>query len=46
MLSVKQEHIKYHFWIFGMTWRGIETPSPGLLAKALLIMPLTWRSIF
>ena len=29
MLSVKQEGIKYHFWVFGMTRPGIE---PGLRA--------------
>ena len=26
MLSVKQDGIKYHFWVFGMTWPGIEHP--------------------
>ena len=24
-LSVKQGGIKYHFWVFGMGWSGIET---------------------
>ena len=33
MLSVKQGGIKYHFWVFGMTWPGIE---PGPLANPLL----------
>ena len=30
MLSVKQGGIKYHFWVFGMTRRGIEPRSPVL----------------
>ena len=29
MLSVKQEGIKYHFWVFGMMGPGIEPWSPG-----------------
>ena len=37
MPSFKQGIIKYHFWIFGMTWSGIETLFPGPLAKAQLI---------
>ena len=28
MLSVKQEDIKYYFWVFGMTRPGIEPQSP------------------
>ena len=24
MLSVKKGSIKYHFWVFGMTWPGME----------------------
>ena len=35
MLSVKQEGIKYHFWVFGMTRSGIELGSPGLISKLL-----------
>ena len=31
MLSVKQGGIKYHFWVFGMTWPGIERRCPGPL---------------
>ena len=30
------------FWIFGMTWPGIELRSPGPLANTLLIRPMAW----
>ena len=33
MLSVKQGGIKYHFWVFGMTWPGIEIRSSWPLAS-------------
>ena len=33
MLSVKQEGIKYHFWVFGMTQPGTEPWSPGPLVS-------------
>ena len=36
MLSVKQGGIKYHFWVFGMTWSGIEYHWRTLLT----IMPM------
>ena len=39
MLSVKQGNIKYHFWVFVITRRGIEPWSPGPLANTLLIRP-------
>ena len=41
MLSVKQGGIKYHFWVFGMIWPGIEPRSPGPLANTLTIMPMS-----
>ena len=37
MLSVKQGGIKYHFWVFGMTWAKIETQSPGPFMNTQLI---------
>ena len=37
MLSVKQDGIKYHFCVFGMTRSGIELRSLGPLANTLLI---------
>ena len=33
MLGVKQGNIKYHFWVFCITWAGIEIYSPGPLAN-------------
>ena len=42
ILSVKQGHIKYHFWVFGMTWSGIEPQSPGPLANTLPRRPMGW----
>ena len=47
MLSVKQGGIEYpffflfFFWVFGMTWPGIEPRSPGPLANTLTIMPMS-----
>ena len=42
MLSVKQGGIKYNFfWVFGMTWPGIESRSPRPLANTLTIMPMS-----
>ena len=38
MLNVKQENIKYHFWVFGMTRPGIESWFPGPLANTLTII--------
>ena len=35
MLSVKQEGIKYHFWLSGMTQPEIEPRFPGALANIL-----------
>ena len=35
MLSVKQGSIKYHFWIFGITWPGIELHSTGPLLNTV-----------
>ena len=35
MVSVKQECIKYHFWVFGMTQPGMEPRSPGPLMNTL-----------
>ena len=40
MLSVKQDDLKYHFLVFGMTRPGIEPRSPGPLANTLLIRPM------
>ena len=40
MLSVKQCGIKYHFWVFGLTWPGIETWSTGPLKNTQLIRPM------
>ena len=40
MLNVKQAGIKYHFWVFGMSRRGIETVFPGSLAKTQLVRPM------
>ena len=40
MLSVKQGGINNHFWVFGMTWPGIELWSPEPLANTLLISQL------
>ena len=34
------------FWVFGMTWPGIEPQSPGSLANTLLICYLTLIVIF
>ena len=36
VLSVKQGGIKYHFWVFGMTRRGVEPRFPGPLANGLV----------
>ena len=44
MLSVKQGGIKYHFWVFGMTWPGIEPRSPGPFANILLIRPIDFTT--
>ena len=41
MLSIKQCNIKYHFWVFGMTWPGIEPRFPGPLVNTLTIIPIT-----
>ena len=35
-----QGDIKNHFWVFVMTWPGIEPRSPGPLANILTIMPM------
>ena len=35
MPRVKQCGTKYHFWIFGMTWSGIELRSPRPLTNTL-----------
>ena len=37
MLGVKQSGIKYHFWVFGMTQRGIEPRIPRLLVNGKYI---------
>ena len=39
-LNKETKPIKYHFWVFGMTWPGIEPHSPGPLANILTIMPI------
>ena len=39
LLCVKQEGIKYHFKVFGMTRPGIEPSSPGPLANSLRTRP-------
>ena len=41
MLSVKQDDIKCHFTVFGITPPGIELQSPGPFANTLLIRPMT-----
>ena len=38
MLNAKQGGIKYYFWVFGITWPGIE---PQFLASTLTIMQIT-----
>ena len=40
MLSVKQGDIKYHFWVFDMTWPQIEPQSYRPLVNTLTIMPM------
>ena len=35
MVNVKQRHIKYNFWVFGMTWPRIELRSPRPLVNTL-----------
>ena len=30
------------YWVFGMTWPGIETQSPGPLANTLPTRPMGW----
>ena len=35
MLSVKQGHTKYHFWVFGMNQPGIEPWYSGPLGNSL-----------
>ena len=35
MLCVKQGSMKYHFWLFGMTWNGIEPPFAAPEANTL-----------
>ena len=37
LLIIKQDSIKYHFWVFGMNRPDIEPRSPGPLANTLLI---------
>ena len=41
MLSDKQGGIKYYFWIFGISWPGIEPRLSGPLVNTLLIRPMT-----
>ena len=38
VVSVKHEGIEYHFWVFGMTWHGIE---PGLPSHWQKLYPLS-----
>ena len=38
-LSVKQDHIKFHFWVFCMTRPATKPRSPGLLANTLPTLP-------
>ena len=45
MLSIKQNWIKYHFWVFGMIRPGTELRSPRPLANTLLIRPMTLYNI-
>ena len=33
--AVKEGGIKYCFWVFGMSWPGIEPQSSGLLANTI-----------
>ena len=40
MLSVKQEGIKYNFWVFGLTRPGIKTRFPDALVNILLNWPM------
>ena len=40
MLFVKQDGIKYHFWVFGKAQPGIEPRSLEPLANTLIIMPI------
>ena len=42
MVSVKQEGIKYHFWVFGVTQPGIVLQSAGPFVKT---QP-TWSALF
>ena len=46
MLSVQQGNIKYHFWVFGMTWPCIEPRFPGPLANTLTSMPVREKERF
>ena len=41
-LRVKQRSIKYHFFVFGMTWPGIEPRSLKPLANAVTVMSMGW----
>ena len=47
MLSIKQGGIKYHFWVFGLTWPGNEPRSPGplvsIISKVNLIAQLEFK---
>ena len=40
MVCAKQVGIKYHFWVFSMTWHEIEPQSPEPLVNILTIMPM------
>ena len=40
VLRAKQDSIKYHLWVFGMTRPKIEPRSPGPLANTLTIMSM------
>ena len=42
LLIVKQGGIKYHFYVFGMTWPGIEPRSSGPLANTLPTGPIIY----
>ena len=43
MLSIKQGDIQYHFWVFGMTWSGIEPWSSKLVVNTLTIMLMIYK---
>ena len=44
MLSIKQGSIKYHFWVFGITWPGIEPCFVEPLTNILTIMTMIWSN--